>query len=395
MKRICRRSFLHRTTSGLLGWPLLVMATRAATTERKWRAAIIGASGRGDYGHGLDAVFGEFPSIEVVAVADPVTEGRERAVSRARAKRQYAHYQEMLAVEKPELVVLAPRWSEQRHAMAMAALDAGAHLLTEKPFTVTLAEADEILQSAREKRRKISVAHQMRLAPNVVHLKRALKHGAIGELVQMRSWGKQDRRAGGEDMLVLGTHLFDMMRLFAGDPTSCYARVFSEGRPITTSDKRSATEGIGPIAGDEIEATFQFPKGVTATFTSRGRLRESLAHWSVELIGTRGTVRILMDIDPRVLMKRRSEKSPLEIVEHWQPLPEDPALNLQPEQRGFGPANRRVTADWLESIERDREPQCSGYNGMKAIEMVMAVYESALADRPVSLPLLKRTHPLL
>ena len=43
----------------------------------------------------------------------------------------------------PGLVVVAPRWSEGHFEMAMAALHSGAHVLTEKPFTVTLAQADE------------------------------------------------------------------------------------------------------------------------------------------------------------------------------------------------------------------------------------------------------------
>ena len=102
--------------------------------------------------------------------------------------------------------------------MAMASLRAGAHIYLEKPLTQTLAEADELLALADRTGRKIVVAHQMRLAPNILALKQAIKQGLLGELLEIRTHGKQDHRAGGEDLVVLGVHLFDLMRFFAGDP---------------------------------------------------------------------------------------------------------------------------------------------------------------------------------
>jgi predicted dehydrogenase len=152
------------------------------------------------------------------------------------------------------------------------------------------------------------------------------------------------------------------------------------------------SEQIGPVAGDEVEAQFGFAKGVAATFTSRGRLRETLGHWGMELLGSKGAVRILMDIDPTVRHRKRSTAPSL--TDEWPPLDDDPVLKLAADQRGFGPANKRLVEDWLDAIERDHEPQCSGRNAMKAIEMVMAVYESALSHRQVKLPLGQRQHPL-
>lgn len=55
----------------------------------------------------------------------------------------------MLVKEKPDLVAIGPRWATEHHAMSMAALQAGAHLYLEKPFTITLAEADDIVRLAK------------------------------------------------------------------------------------------------------------------------------------------------------------------------------------------------------------------------------------------------------
>ena len=73
---------------------------------------------------------------------------------------------------------------------------------------------------------------------------------------------------------------------------------------------------------------------------------------------------------------------------------DDPTLRLSAEEKSFGPANRRLVDDWLEAIRANREPACSGRGGMKAVEMVMAVYEAGLSGKRVSFPLANRHHPL-
>src|SRR5437899_12449649 len=102
----------------------------------------------------------------------------------------------MLEREKPQLVSVAPRWTDQHHAMALAALAAGAHVYLEKPITRTLAEADELLAVADRAGLKIAVAHQMRLAPSILFLQASLEGGLIGDLLEIRAHGKQDQRAG-------------------------------------------------------------------------------------------------------------------------------------------------------------------------------------------------------
>jgi predicted dehydrogenase len=371
-----------------------LLGQEPVASARRWRAAIIGATGRGDYGHSLDLIFNGHQNVEVVAIADPDASGRTKAAERSKALRQYADYRDMLAQEKPELVCLAPRWSEQRRAMGLAALQIGAHLCTEKPFAPTLAEADELLAAADRAGLKIAVAHQMRLAPSILHLQQQISEGLIGDLLEIRAWGKQDDRAGGEDMLVLGSHLFDLLRLFAGDALSCTARVLYQGRDITRADARRVKEQIGPVAGDEVHAHFAFAHGVNATFTSRKRLRQSVGPWGIELMGSKATVRILTEVFPSVFLLQSNTWEPSGKTDQWRRLPTDPGLKLSDEERGFGRANRRVVDDWLEAIEKKREPACSGRAAMKSLEMIMAVYQAALSGTRVTLPLAERRHPL-
>src|SRR5258708_36997657 len=94
----------------------------------------------------------------------------------------------------------------------------------------------------------------------------------MGDLLEMRARGKEDSRGGGEDMMVLGTHLFDLMRLLAGDASWCFAQVLQSGKPVTKAQVRTGGEGMGPVAGDQINAVYGFGKGGTASFsTDRAR----------------------------------------------------------------------------------------------------------------------------
>jgi predicted dehydrogenase len=276
--------------------------------------------------------------------------------------------------------------------MAVAALSAGAHVIMEKPIATSPAEADDILAAADKGARKVAVAHQMRLAPGVLHLKRAIGDGLIGELLQMDAWGKQDRRAGGEDMMVLGVHLFDLMRFFAGGARWCSARVLQGGRDLTPADARAAGENIGPVAGDEIDAQFAFDNAVHGAFRSRARLRDTVGHWGIEFTGSKGKARLLADIQPRVFVLTPAAWSDGGRTDHWKPLP--PADSAK-SGGDTASANRRVVDDWLGAIRQDREPACSGRAAAKALEMVMAVYHAGLAGARVPLPLKDRQHPLV
>jgi predicted dehydrogenase len=355
-------------------------------------AAIIGHTGRGDYGHGLDTLFTGRPGLTLVALADAHPEGRARAAARLKPARTYADYREMLAREKPALVSVAPRHADQHHDMVLAALQAGAHVVCEKPFTISPAESDALLREADARGLRLAVTHQMRLAPAIVRLKAAIDAGQLGELLEMRAYGKQDNRAGGEDLMVLGTHLFDLMRLFAGDPLSCTARALWKGRDITPADARRVKDDVGPVAGDEISAQFAFARGIHGTFTSRAALRESVGAWGVELIGSKGSARVNANIPPGVFLLQAGTWRPDGRIDAWRPF----AADAEPadEAGAFPTANARLVDDWLDAIARRREPICSARNGAWAVEMATGVMRAALTQSRVAFPLADRRHPL-
>jgi predicted dehydrogenase len=388
-----RREFLSIATATVT--PFAVGAAFGADDAARVRACVIGHTGRGDYGHGLDVALSNRPGIEVVAVADADEAGRAKGVARCKAKRGYADYREMIEKERPGLVIVGPRTTGERREMLLAAVGAGAHVYTEKPFVRVLADADDVLALAERKGVRIAVAHQMRLAPAVVHLKTRIDAGLIGDVAELRAIGKQDKRAGGEDLAVLGIHLFDLMRLYAGDAQWCQAVVQEKGKLATLADARPATEDIGPVLGDQIFTRFGFGGGVTGTFTSSAKLRDETGHWGLEIVGTKGAARVLADIWPRVMVRTFTRWEDAGRSDAWRPMEDDPATKTTVAERANGPANARVADDWLAAIAEKREPLCSGQRAARAIEMQMAVWRAGLSGGRVEVPLKERGHPLL
>lgn len=376
MTALNRRGFLTALGASALA-PSLPRAAGAPL-----RAAVIGHTGRGDYGHGLEGVFQNRPGIRLVGLADPDPAGREKMAAKLAAPRAFADWRELLDREPPQLVSLAMRHADQHHAIGLACLQAGAHLYCEKPFTRTPAEADALLAEAGRRGLKIAVAHTMRMTPVVVRLRQAVRDGLLGDLRELRAHGKQDARAGGEDMMVLGTHLFDLLRMFAGDPLWVSARVLQDGRDITPADRRLVRDNVGWVAGDQVSACLAFPGGVNATFASDARLRETAGHWGLELHGSRGVARIHCDLEPKVFLRSRTGSA-----DAWQPLDEAAVENPPPH-------NAAPVDDWLAAIAEDRGPECSGRNAAWAVEMVMGIYRAALTGTRAAFPLTERGHPL-
>ncbi len=369
-------------------------AAARAGEARRYRACVIGHTGRGGYGHGLDKAFQKIPGVSVTALADPDEKGREAAARRAGAARTYADWRAMLGEEKPDLVAIGPRWVEQRLEMITAAAEAGAHVYMEKPLAASLEEADAIVAVAAKHRIKIALAHQVMLAPAIVHLKRCVEEGLIGELLEMRTRGKEDARAGGEDLMVLGTHCCYLMRYFGGAPLWCAARVTRDGRDITAADRRAATEPLGPVAGDSIHATYAFPGGVHGHFASQKVPAGQGGRFQIVLYGSKGVVLVPIGQDPKAWYLDDPLWSPGQTGAQWKPLPEAPSNRDPSGLEGVEAANKRIVEDLMRAAETGGEPAAGVLEGRATLEMIMAVYASHLAGGRAALPPADRRHPL-
>ncbi|HUQ95571.1 MAG TPA: Gfo/Idh/MocA family oxidoreductase [Bryobacteraceae bacterium] len=372
-------------------------AAAAASPAKKYRVAVIGHTGRGNYGHGIDTVWNAFSRMEVVSVADPDEKGRAGALTRTHAKRSYADYREMLRKEKPDLVGIGPRWMDQRLEMVTAAAEAGAHIYMEKPFAQSLAEADRMVEVVRKNKVKLQLAHQMRTSPYTLRAKAMVDAGEIGVIQEARARGKEDRRAGGEDMMVLGSHLCDMLRYFLGNPQWVTAHVTQNGAEISGKDVKQATEPIGPIAGNQVSAMFAFPGGVHGFLASRAAAHTDPLRFGTWLYGTKGVMFLPNAIYPGGGLSVLRSPAWLPDEKHaWKTIEAKPDLASAgiDGHAGHEIANALMVADLVRAIERDGKPCCNEEDGRWTIEMVHGIYQAQKAGDRVKLPLTGRAHPL-
>ena len=108
--------------------------------NKRYRIAVIGSTGQGNYGHGLDTAFIGVEQANLIAIADDNADGLKRTGRRLQINQLYADWRKMLETEKPSIVCLGPRWTTDRVAMATAAAEHACHIYCEKPFAATLEE---------------------------------------------------------------------------------------------------------------------------------------------------------------------------------------------------------------------------------------------------------------
>jgi predicted dehydrogenase len=362
---------------------------------RTYRVGVIGRTGRGNYGHGLDVVWKRIDKVEIVAVADENEAGRKAAQARLGAKNAYADYRQMLEKERPQIVSVACRHLDPHRDMVVACARAGASIFLEKPMARTLEEADEMVRACEMHHVKLAIAHQTRYSPTLARIKEMIAAGMLGDLLEMHGRGKGDRRGGGEDLMVLGTHIMDLMRVFAGDASWCFARVLQDGKPITAKDVHPGGEGMGPIAGNHITATYGFAKGLQGTFgTTRARDGAS-TRFGLRVLGSKGAVMMSTGSLPRAFFLADPSWGLRTGKVNWQPI-SSAGLN-KPEpitDSSLTQGDVWIAQDLIEAIEKDRQPLGSMYDGRAALEMILATYESQRQGKPVELPLKNRKHPL-
>jgi predicted dehydrogenase len=310
-------------------------------------------------------------------------------------KAAYADYRKMLAAEKPQVVSVADRWLDAHREIVVACAEHGANIFLEKPIARTLQEADEMVAACDEHHVKCTIAHQTRYSPRVRVVRELIAAGRIGDVLELHGHGKEDARGGGEDLMVLGTHTFDLMRLLVGDARWCLARITVGGRKAVAGCVRPLGEGIGPGLGDHIVAEYGFDGLAIGHFTThKANAGVNTRYW-LEVCGTKGLIHLgFGGLPPAYLcedpswMPGKSKAAWQEITSAGVGLPEE----LKPAEVGNG--NRWIAGDLLAAIEEDRPPLGSIADGRAALEMILAVYESHRLDRPVDLPLKNRKHPL-
>ena len=242
--------------------------------------------------------------------------------------------------------------------MALKALAAGKHVFCEKPMATTLEDAERLHEAARASKTVFQVGHNRRFAPVYKNVKKLLETSPAhcahikmnrGEL-QNPTWVGDSSVTGGF-LFETPIHMFDMMRFLLGEIVSVQAR---ESRK------------------DDFSMLVEFAGGQHATFVTSADTSWFFPYESIEVYGEYSTI-------------RTEEMEKLE----WrigldQPTSVENFANLTREEKwGFAEEDRL----FVDAILNNGKPPVTSHDGLKSVEMTIAVYKSAKEKTAVRLEL--------
>ena len=351
--------------------------------NQKLRYALIGC-GRIAPNH-IAAALNNADDLELCAVCDPVAQRMETVLEpvppQQRALvRRYTDYREMLRREQPQLCAVATESGEHAR-IGLDVLRAGSHVIIEKPIALSMKDARALVDEADRLGLKLCACHQNRFNKSIRKIRSAVEEQRFGRMLHGAAhirWNRgpayyeQARWRGtwaqdGGALMNQCIHNIDLLRWMMGDEvtevmayTDNLAHSYIQAEDLGLALVRFASGAYGMIEG----TTSIYPHNLEET---------------LYLFGENGTV-------------KAGGKS-VNIIEEWdfRDGRGDPALIKQqfcenpPNVYGYG--HTPLYADVADAIRTGRAPYVDGRAGMRALELVLAIYKSAAEHRPVQLPL--------
>lgn len=329
---------------------------------------------------------GELAGAHLVACCDPKTD-RAEALAARHGIPSYADYHAMMAAHAEAvdvICILSESGLHEEHAVDLASY--GKHLVVEKPMALTLEGADRMIQAADAAGVKLFVVKQNRYNLPVQKLREALEGGRFGKLVmgtvrvrwcRRQDYYDQDAWRGtwaydGGVFSNQASHHIDLLEWCLGEPVSVFAKTRTALVDIEAEDTGVAIVTFKSGAIGVIEAT-------TAT-------RPKDLEGSLSILGENGTVEIGGFAVNSMRTWNFTDARP-EDAEVLATYAENP-----PNVYGFG--HVRYLQNVVEAIRDGAPSLVDGLEGRKSLELILALYESAVTGREVPLRFAQQAAPL-
>lgn len=296
--------------------------------------------------------------------------------------RKYTNYEDMLEMEQPELVAIATE-SGKHAEIALKCLDYGCNLIIEKPIALSLQDADAIIKKADEKGLKVCANHQNRFNKSIQKIREAQEKRRFGKLLygtahvrwcrdheyyDRASWRGTWEQDGGA-LMNQCIHNIDLLRWMMGDEI-----IEVVGMTDRLHHNYIEAEDLGIALIHFANGSYGIVEGTTNVYPRN--LEETLY-----IFGEKGTV--------------KAGGASVNKIEEWRF--SDALDNAEDVKSEFGenPPNvygyghTPLYADVIESIEKDRTPYVDARAGRRALELVLAIYQSAATGHYIRFPLTK------
>ena len=265
--------------------------------------------------------------------------------------------------------------------LSMQALNAGKHVLCEKPMATTLADCEAMVECAKKNGKFLMIGHNQRLAKAHMEPKRLIDEGLIGDIITFRTsfghggpetwsispgknvWFFDKKKAAMGVMADLGVHKTDLIQYLTGQ------RVGRTTARLVTLDKRGED---GELIGvdDNAVCIYELSGGAFGTMTASWTYYGAEDNSTV-LYGTRGEMRIYDDPAHSIVVKLADGQEQVYDVEQ---------IQTNDNQTKSG-----VIDLWVDCLKNNRAPEISGESALYAMRAVFASIESSQTGKTVEI----------
>lgn len=354
---------------------------------KQLRYAVIGA-GAGVFGMHRAAL--QLPEIRVEAVADVNLEAARQRGEELSCP-FYADHQQLLTEVKPDVVVIMT--PHPYHAqIAIDSLQAGSHVLVEKPMAVQVSEADAMIETAERAQRLIGVVFQHRFRPEIRAAHQLIQSGQIGQLqhvsmtavwtrtaryYQSAGWRGTWKGEGGGVLMNQACHHLDLLCHLVGEP----ARAFAWTRRILHAIE---TE-------DTVQATLEWPDGALGSLhisTAEADQAEYL-----KIVGTHGQ----LELNGAILTHRALDTDIADFVATHPKAMATPAMHDVPVAIDASRSGDHcaVYRAFNTAITQGTSFTSAAGEGRMSLELANAFIYASYTNSPVELPLHRQNYTVL
>jgi len=340
-------------------------------SEEKLRFIVVGC---GRFGSRRARILKSNPVAELVCLVDSDEEKAYKLAKELGCEYSTDYIKTLDKKDADTDVVLIATPNVYHAPQCIEALDRKKVVFCEKPMARNPHEAKQMVDAATRNHVILKIGSNLRFFPSVLKANELLSRGTIGELIHFRGWIGNDgeilrywfndfETTGGGTFLDNGVHLLDLARTFLGEVEECvgYTQL-----AYWSNKTKSEDNGYG---------LFKFEGNKYASI--QASWTEWLGYMYGELYGKNGYMLIDNRISSNKLTVFNKKEAP-QIFDYSSLPPHSPLLPP--------PSYDHEIKDFIRAIKEKREPRPNGYDGMRAVQMAYAVYESARTGMAVKIP---------
>ncbi|GIO67438.1 oxidoreductase [Paenibacillus cookii] len=319
------------------------------------------------------------PDAEIVAICDLNEERAKAAAQKYGAAHTYTDYNELLANPEIDAVSICT-WNNSHAEISIAAIQAGKHVLVEKPLCRTVEEALNVQKAVRSSDKLLQVGFVRRYDPNIGLLQEFIQKDEFGELYYAKAsilrrlgnpggWFADKERSGGGPLIDIGVHVIDLCWYMLGRPKvksvsgNVYHKLGNRSNVKHLSFYKAADYDASKNTVEDLaNALIRFENGASLMVDVSFSLHAKKDEAGVRIYGTKGG----FEIDPEVVIV--TEKN-------------DVMVNIEPQidNKGFNfaAAFQNEIDQFILNIQHNREPMSPVEDGLELMKILTGIYESA------------------